>query len=96
MLKRIGKLGLSEKLLVLTDWNSMTELIAKGGVIFADFLNTVSPTYAKRDSDKEFFGLEGLLKERKNVLSGILNGIDYSVWDPDTDKFILHNYSCVI
>ena len=90
-----GKLGLSEKLFSVNGLEFYDRInLLKGGVIFADFLNTVSPTYAKEIQTKEFgFGLEGLLKERKNVLSGILNGIDYSVWDPDTDKFILHNYS---
>ncbi len=68
--------------------------LLKGGIIFSDFINTVSPTYAKEIQTEEFgFGLEGLLKERKSVLSGILNGVDYSVWDPNTDKFIMQNYS---
>ena len=90
-----AKLGLSENLFSVNGLEFYDRInLLKGGVIFADFLNTVSPTYAKEIQTKEFgFGLEGLLKERKNVLSGILNGIDYSVWDPDTDKFILHNYS---
>ena len=70
--------------------------LLKGGIIFADFINTVSPTYAKEIQTQEYgFGLEGLLRERKNVLSGILNGVDYSVWDPDKDEFIFQNYDLV-
>ncbi|MFH1191434.1 MAG: glycogen synthase GlgA [Candidatus Omnitrophota bacterium] len=68
--------------------------LLKGGIVFADFINTVSPTYAKEIQTKELgFGLDGLLRERKDVLSGILNGLDYSVWDPDADRFISQNYS---
>jgi len=68
--------------------------LLKGGIIFADFINTVSPTYAQEIQTEELgFGLEGLLRGRKNVLSGILNGVDYSVWDPFMDRFIMHNFS---
>ena len=68
--------------------------LLKGGIVFTDFINTVSPTYAREIQTQELgFGLEGLLRERKDVLSGILNGVDYSVWDPNTDRFIMQNYS---
>jgi len=68
--------------------------LLKGGILFSDLVNTVSATYAKEIQTKEFgFGLEGLLKERSRFLSGILNGLDYSVWDPGADKFIMHNFS---
>jgi starch synthase len=68
--------------------------LLKGGIIFSDFINTVSPTYAKEIQTKELgFGLDGLLRQRKDTVSGILNGLDYSVWDPNTDKFIMLNYS---
>ena len=68
--------------------------LLKGGIIFSDFINTVSPTYAMEIQENEFgFGLEGLLNERKDSLSGILNGIDYSIWDPNMDKSIIHNFS---
>ena len=68
--------------------------LLKGGIVFADFINTVSPTYANEIQTKELgFGLEGLLRKRNNVLSGILNGVDYSVWDPNLDQFILQNFS---
>jgi len=68
--------------------------LLKGGIIFTDFISTVSQTYAKEIQTKELgFGLDGLLKSRKNVLSGILNGVDYSVWDPSADRFIIQNFS---
>jgi len=89
------KLGLDWKVFDINGLEFYNKInLLKGGIIFSDFINTVSPTYAKEIQSKEFgFGLEGLLKERKNVLSGILNGIDYSVWDPDTDEFITQNFS---
>ena len=68
--------------------------ILKGGMVFCDIINTVSPTYSKEIQTKEFgFGLEGVLSERKNSLFGILNGLDYSIWNPETDKFIAKNFS---
>ncbi|MCM8773685.1 MAG: glycogen synthase [Candidatus Omnitrophica bacterium] len=68
--------------------------LLKGGIVFADMVNTVSPTYAKQIQTQEFgCGLEGVLREKKDRLMGILNAIDYSVWDPSKDKFIYKNYS---
>ena len=68
--------------------------LLKGGIVFSDLINTVSPAYAKEIQTKELgFGLDGLLRERKNILSGIINGLDYSVWDPSADKFIMQNFS---
>lgn len=68
--------------------------ILKGGLIFADLINTVSPTYSLEIQEKKFgFGLDGLLRRRRNALFGILNGIDYSIWNPQTDRFIFQNYS---
>lgn len=68
--------------------------ILKGGMVFADLINTVSPTYSREIQTKEFgFGLEGVLLKRKNDVYGILNGLDYSIWNPQTDKFIAEKYS---
>jgi len=65
----------------------------KGGIVFSDLINTVSPTYSKEIQTKEFgFGLEGILSERRDRLFGILNGLDYSIWNPQTDEFIAKNY----
>jgi len=66
----------------------------KGGIIFADLITTVSPTYSREiQSEEQGCGLEGLLKKRSNVLYGVLNGIDDKIWDPSSDIFIPYNYS---
>jgi len=68
--------------------------LLKGGIVFSDFINTVSPTYSEEIQGAELgFGLEGVLVKRKEVLCGILNGIDYSIWNPKTDKIIVNNFS---
>ncbi len=68
--------------------------ILKGGMVFCDIINTVSPTYSKEIQTKEFgFGLEGVLNKRRNSLFGIINGLDYRIWDPETDKFIPQKYN---
>ncbi|MCX5706892.1 MAG: glycogen synthase GlgA [Candidatus Omnitrophica bacterium] len=68
--------------------------ILKGGMEFSDIINTVSPTYAKEIQTKEFgFGLEGVLNRRRDSVFGILNGLDYNIWNPETDKFIAKNFS---
>ena len=66
----------------------------KGGLIYADRLNTVSPTYAQEICRPEFgSGLEGVLGARKKDLSGILNGVDYGIWNPATDPHISAPFS---
>ncbi len=66
----------------------------KGGILFSDIVNTVSPTYAEEIKTQEYGEkLEGVLQLRKDVLYGVLNGIDYVENDPETDKRIPYNYS---
>ncbi len=66
----------------------------KGGLVFSDRLSTVSPTYALEIQTPEHgCGLDGLLRHRAAHLSGILNGIDHSEWNPSRDRFIGKNYS---
>lgn len=66
----------------------------KGGIVFADVLNTVSKNYAKEILTEEYgFGLDGVLRKRSEDLYGILNGIDYDEWNPEKDKFIPARYS---
>ena len=66
----------------------------KGGLIFADHITTVSPTYAREILTPEGgMGLNGLLNSRATHLSGILNGIDTDVWNPATDPLIAAHYS---
>ncbi len=65
----------------------------KGGLAFADRLNTVSPHYAAEIQTPAFgYGLDGLLRFRENALSGILNGIDAEIWNPQTDPFLTATY----
>jgi starch synthase len=66
----------------------------KTGVLHADLLTTVSPTYAKEiQTDAYGMGLQGLLQKRSETLVGILNGVDYKLWDPEHDGLIPHTYS---
>jgi starch synthase len=66
----------------------------KGGISFADALNTVSPTYAREIQTPEYgFGLDGALRARTADLSGILNGVDYNEWNPETDPMIPAHFS---
>lgn len=66
----------------------------KAGISFADIVNTVSKTYAEEVLTPQYGeGMQGVLNERKDSFYGILNGIDYDVWSPETDKHIPFNYS---
>ncbi|PYV44441.1 MAG: glycogen synthase GlgA [Acidobacteria bacterium] len=66
----------------------------KGGILFADKISTVSQKYSEEIRTKEFgCGLEGVLLKRAKDLCGILNGVDYSQWDPLTDPWLVSNYS---
>ena len=66
----------------------------KGGLNYAEALNTVSPNYAREIQTPEYgFGLDGVLRTRSSVLSGILNGVDYRDWNPENDALIASNYS---
>lgn len=68
--------------------------LLKGGLVYADAITTVSNTYAE-EIKTEFYGehLEGLMQARSNDLRGIVNGIDYDEYNPQTDKFIVKNYN---
>jgi starch synthase len=66
----------------------------KGALVFSDYLTTVSKKYAQEIQTSEYgFGLEGVLRVRAGSLTGILNGVDYSEWSPEKDKFIAKPYS---
>jgi len=66
----------------------------KAGIVFSDWLLTVSPTYAREILEPEKgFGLDGLLNKFSFKLSGILNGVDYGQWNPETDRFVDYPYS---
>lgn len=68
--------------------------LLKGGIAHADMVTTVSPSYADEIVTPEFgCGLEGILQKKKSSMTGIINGADYSVWNPEQDKFLEANYS---
>jgi starch synthase len=69
--------------------------VMKVGISYADFISTVSKTYAKEITTTEEYGygLEGILRSRKDDVVGILNGIDMEAWNPSTDQLIPATYS---
>lgn len=68
--------------------------LLKGGILYADRVITVSPTYAKEIfTDEESRGLKTTLEENKNKIVGILNGVDLNYWNPLTDSHLVQNYS---
>ncbi|NOT13647.1 MAG: glycogen synthase GlgA [Methylococcaceae bacterium] len=75
------------------EFHSMLSFI-KGGLVYSDYITTVSPTYALEIQTPEFgYGLEGLLDHRKEFLGGIINGIDLDQWNPKTDTLISQNFT---
>ncbi|MEO7743306.1 MAG: glycogen synthase GlgA [Usitatibacter sp.] len=65
----------------------------KGGLVYADAISTVSPTYAREIQGEELgFGMDGVLRERSDRLHGVLNGIDTVTWDPEHDAHIPSRY----
>jgi len=68
--------------------------LTKAGFVYADLINTVSETYSKEIQTPEYgYGLDGLLRHRSADVFGILNGLDYDLWDPAKDKIIVKKYS---
>jgi starch synthase len=66
----------------------------KGALVLSDFVTTVSKKYSHEIQTTEFgFGLEGVLRNRASTVTGILNGVDYDEWSPQTDKFAAANFS---
>lgn len=95
-------IDMMEDLLFLGDWAYTSENLEfygmcscmKGGLVFADEITTVSPTYAQ-EIQTAYYGerLDGLLRARVDHLSGILNGIDIVEYNPETDPMIVSNYN---
>ena len=69
--------------------------LMKAGLMFADIITTVSPTYAKeiRSGEEYGYGLEGVFKKKARKTVGILNGMDPAIWNPELDKSIPQTYS---
>ena len=66
----------------------------KTGILYADAITTVSPTYAREIMGEDYgMGLNYLLRERMSSVFGILNGVDYAEWNPETDPLLPANYS---
>jgi starch synthase len=66
----------------------------KGALVHSDFVTTVSKKYSQEIQTTEYgFGLEGVLRNRAATVAGILNGVDYDEWNPQTDKFVTAKYS---
>ncbi|MBM4255378.1 MAG: glycogen synthase GlgA [Deltaproteobacteria bacterium] len=66
----------------------------KAGIYYADYITAVSPTYAQEIATAEGgFGLDGVLRERRDVVRGILNGTDTKAWSPQRDPHIVKQYS---
>ena len=66
----------------------------KGALVSSDFITTVSRKYSQEIQTTEYgFGLEGVLRNRAATVTGILNGVDYDEWSPQTDKFTIAKYS---
>lgn len=67
--------------------------LLKSGLAFSDALTTVSPTYAREiQSPEQGCGLDGLLRDRRESLAGIVNGVDYGVWNPAIDPLLPHRF----
>lgn len=72
-------------------WGNLSLL--KAGIVYSHATTTVSPTYAREIQTPEFgLGMEGILRHRSSALHGILNGVDYRLWDPSTDPHLPENY----
>ena len=92
----IEDLGLSEHAhrLQPDDWPADRLNFLLTGILHADMLSTVSPTHAREIQTEEYgMGLEALLRQRGDHLVGILNGVDYEVWNPAADPLIPYHYS---
>ena len=75
------------------EFHHMLNMI-KGGITYADIITTVSPTYAHEIQGSEYGnGLEGVLRHRNERLFGILNGVDYDEWNPETDPHLSTHYN---
>ena len=89
-----GRLGLDERYFTF-EYLEFYGCIScmKGGLVFADRICTVSPTYAE-EIKTPFYGenLDGLLRVREDTLGGILNGLDYTIFDPANDRFLTHHF----
>jgi len=90
----LGELGLPASVFQVEGLEFYGQIsFMKAGLFFADHISTVSPTYAREiQTAEQGCGLDGLLRARRDHLSGILNAVDDAVWHPATDSLIPHHY----
>ncbi len=95
--RQYGHLGLDPSLFSIDGFEFYGKInLLKAGLLFADRISTVSPTYAEEMKTSEFgYGLDGVVRKREADLTGILNGIDLVMWNPQKDKKIPVNFSAV-
>ena len=91
----LAQIGLPESVFTIDGLEFYGKVnLLKGGLVYSDAINTVSRGYAREIQTEEYgFGLDGLLRHRSLVLSGILNGVDYGHWNPATDPHIAARYT---
>ncbi|MGC6509563.1 MAG: glycogen synthase [Myxococcota bacterium] len=87
------KLGLPFEFFPALDMHGHINML-KGGMMLADAILTVSPTYAQEICTPQFgMGLDGLLRQQRSKVLGVLNGIDMKSWNPETDSSLTSNFS---
>ena len=93
--KGFPKLKLDQKLFAPDGFEFYDQInLLKGGILYSDRVTTVSKQYAREiQAPKLGCGLDGVLRSRKDSITGILNGIDYEEWDPRKDSWIEKTYS---
>lgn len=91
ILERVGLPGSLFNMEALEFYGRVNYL--KAGILYGDAVNTVSVRYSQEIQTGEFgCGLDGLLRARSSVLSGVLNGVDYGAWDPATDPHLVASF----
>jgi starch synthase len=94
-LERMESIGLPDAYYTMEGLEYFGQMsLLKAGIVYAQEVITVSPTYAREIQTPEYgHGMAGLMYSVRNRLHGILNGVDYKIWNPATDNNIAANYS---
>lgn len=92
--ERFSSLGLDQQEFICNSLEFQDQInLLKAGILFGDIVTTVSRQYAKEIQSAQLgCGLDEVLHQRGDII-GILNGVNYEIWDPETDEFIEHKYS---
>ncbi len=91
----MGEIGINQSYFSIEGMEFYGNVSAmKAGIVYSDRIVTVSPTYSREiQTEKYGFGMDGIIRKHSARLSGILNGIDYKMWNPSTDALLPANYS---